>query len=72
MCAGEIVETGSASDVIKAPHHPYTRSLIAAIPRGIEARSGEAARSDRDGANDSNLDWKGGAGDWLLSRSRIR
>ncbi|AKS46696.1 peptide/nickel transport system ATP-binding protein [Octadecabacter temperatus] len=32
MNAGEIVETGSASDVYHTPHHPYTKKLIAAIP----------------------------------------
>ncbi|MEM5475264.1 ABC transporter ATP-binding protein [Pacificibacter sp. AS14] len=32
MNSGEIVETGSASDVYHNPQHPYTQQLIAAIP----------------------------------------
>ena len=32
MYAGRLVEFGSASDVLREPRHPYTRSLIAAVP----------------------------------------
>jgi oligopeptide/dipeptide ABC transporter ATP-binding protein len=35
MYAGRLVELGRAGDVLRSPCHPYTRSLIAAIP-GLE------------------------------------
>jgi peptide/nickel transport system ATP-binding protein len=33
MHAGEIVEIGSAADILQRPQHPYTRELLAARPR---------------------------------------
>ena len=35
MYAGRLVELGRADDVLRRPRHPYTRSLIAAVP-GLE------------------------------------
>jgi peptide/nickel transport system ATP-binding protein len=32
MQGGRIVETGAAEQILSAPAHPYTQSLIAAIP----------------------------------------
>jgi peptide/nickel transport system ATP-binding protein len=32
MRAGEIVETGSCRQLLTAPQHPYTKSLLAAVP----------------------------------------
>ena len=32
MRAGEVVETGPAARLLTAPEHPYTRSLLAAVP----------------------------------------
>ncbi|MCC7281773.1 MAG: ABC transporter ATP-binding protein [Acetobacteraceae bacterium] len=37
MQHGRIVEQGTAGAILEAPQHPYTRSLIAAVPR-LEAR----------------------------------
>jgi peptide/nickel transport system permease protein len=37
MYAGEIVEEGNAIDVLTRPRHPYSRALLAAMPRN-EAR----------------------------------
>ena len=33
MRAGELVEYGEATQVLNAPNHPYTRELMAAVPR---------------------------------------
>jgi len=33
MYAGRVVEAGSVGDVLTAPAHPYTRGLLAAVPR---------------------------------------
>lgn len=33
MYAGEVVENGTTDQVLGAPTHPYTKSLIAAVPR---------------------------------------
>ncbi len=38
MEAGRIVEVGEAARVLAAPQHPYTRALLAAVPR-LEARA---------------------------------
>ena len=41
MYAGEFVESGTASDVLHAPRHAYTRELLAAVPdvsRALAAR----------------------------------
>ena len=33
MTRGKIVETGGAEEVCKNPKHPYTKELIASVPR---------------------------------------
>jgi peptide/nickel transport system ATP-binding protein len=38
MQAGEIVEEGSTETILQSPRHPYTRKLLAAMPRRAEAR----------------------------------
>jgi peptide/nickel transport system ATP-binding protein len=39
MNDGEVVEAGDAEAIYAAPSHPYTRKLLAAIPRGYAARA---------------------------------
>jgi len=43
MSAGQIVETGTPSQVFIAPQHEYTRRLVAALPQRPAAISGLAA-----------------------------
>jgi len=40
MYAGETVETGSAEDIFYRPQHPYTRGLLASLPR-LDRDSGD-------------------------------
>ncbi len=48
MYAGQVVETGKASDMFAAPRHPYTRGLLASLPRAkSEAPRGPAGARTR-------------------------
>ena len=33
MYAGRVIESGSVDDIFYRPHHPYTRGLLASVPR---------------------------------------
>jgi oligopeptide transport system ATP-binding protein len=41
MYLGRIVESGPAEAVIRNPRHPYTKALIAAVPKGRRMEGGE-------------------------------
>jgi peptide/nickel transport system ATP-binding protein len=43
MYRGRIVESGSADEVLAAPHHPYTEALLSAVPT-IEGPARERIR----------------------------
>ncbi|KNX39087.1 diguanylate cyclase [Luteipulveratus halotolerans] len=53
MQAGEVVELGSTDDVYECPQHPYTQSLVAAIPRLDEALAGRTASDLAAGVRES-------------------
>ncbi len=46
MKEGKIAETGPARRVLVSPTHPYTKTLLASIPRGLQGRSRPRAESD--------------------------
>ncbi len=43
MTQGEIVEAGATTEIFGGPHHPYTRRLLAAEPKGRAAPADPAA-----------------------------
>lgn len=46
MKDGAVVETGTAQDIFRAPEHPYTQALLAAVPHlGLGAAEDTAART---------------------------
>ncbi len=45
MYQGEIVEIGDRDSIMRAPGHPYTRSLLAAVPEPDPRRPSRARRS---------------------------
>ena len=46
MCKGKIVEQGSVTDVLGNPQHPYTQSLIAAVPKMYTAAHTDCDRME--------------------------
>jgi ABC-type oligopeptide transport system ATPase subunit len=46
MKDGKIVETGPPSRVLAAPAHPYTRTLLDSIPRGLHGRPRQSDERD--------------------------
>ncbi|MFW0765363.1 glutathione ABC transporter ATP-binding protein GsiA [Trabulsiella odontotermitis] len=44
MHEGEAVETGSVTQIFNAPQHPYTQSLLAAVPKLGEMRGSDLPR----------------------------
>ena len=32
VCRGQVAESGKASDIFRAPRHPYTQALLRALP----------------------------------------
>jgi peptide/nickel transport system ATP-binding protein len=43
MYLGRVVESGSADEVLRSPRHPYTRALLAAVPR-VDGIRGDAPK----------------------------
>jgi oligopeptide/dipeptide ABC transporter ATP-binding protein len=55
MYAGEIVEKGAVAEVLRNPRHPYTRGLLAAVPR-LDAPK-DAPLRDIEGTVPPPTDW---------------
>lgn len=47
MYRGEAVESGTVEEIFRAPQHPYTRALLAAVPRLGSMRGSDLPRHFR-------------------------
>ncbi|WP_439624753.1 ABC transporter ATP-binding protein [Shinella sp.] len=47
MYAGQVVEQGTVADILQYPNHPYTRALLASVPRLERPRSSLEAITGR-------------------------
>ena len=72
MYLGKIVETASSVELVAQPLHPYTRMLVAAIPRtGADAaQAARARRAGRAAAPDGDAPTPVGAGAGCAFRAR--
>jgi oligopeptide/dipeptide ABC transporter ATP-binding protein len=55
MYAGRIVELGKPQEVLLAPAHPYTQTLIKAIPAGVDGRRRQCKSVGDDPPDPANL-----------------
>ena len=45
LYAGSLVELGAASDILRAPRHPYTAGLVACLPDGVRRKQDGALQT---------------------------
>ena len=55
MCRGRIVEVGPTRTIVDAPHHPYTKALLSAVPNADIARPLDFAIISRDRVSEPEL-----------------
>jgi peptide/nickel transport system ATP-binding protein len=60
MYAGEIVEEANVETLFAAPHHPYTRGLLAAVPRLADALDRRHRLADIPGSVPPATNWPTG------------